>query len=33
VDALIEHDTPEAVAGGVYGDIVAYMKRPISSEG
>jgi hypothetical protein len=25
---LIEHDTPEAVAGGVYGHIVQFMKRP-----
>lgn len=28
--ALIEHDTPEDVAGGVYGDIYQYMKRPLT---
>jgi hypothetical protein len=28
MDALIEHNTPEDVAGGVYGQIVAFMKRP-----
>jgi hypothetical protein len=26
---LIEHDAPEAVAGGVYGSIVRFMKRPL----
>jgi hypothetical protein len=26
---LIEHDTPEAVAGGVYGNIIQFMKRPL----
>jgi hypothetical protein len=26
---LIEHDTPECVAGGVYGEIVGFMKRPL----
>ena len=26
---LIEHDTPEAVAGGVYGSISQFMKRPV----
>jgi hypothetical protein len=26
----IEHDTPEAVAGGVYGEIAQIMRRPIS---
>jgi hypothetical protein len=25
----IEHDTPEDVAGGAYGQVVQYMKRPI----
>jgi hypothetical protein len=28
-DALIEHDTPEAVAGGVYGTIFQFLKRPL----
>ncbi|MBI1831021.1 MAG: hypothetical protein HYR84_06175 [Planctomycetes bacterium] len=27
----IEHDAPHDVAGGVYGDVVAFMKRPIST--
>lgn len=27
----IEHDTPHDVAGGIYGDIVQIMKRPVSS--
>jgi hypothetical protein len=27
----IEHDTPDDVAGGVYGEIVQFMKRPIRS--
>lgn len=27
----IEHDTPHDVAGGIYGDVVAIMKRPLSS--
>jgi hypothetical protein len=26
----IEHDTPEDVAGGVYGDVMQIMKRPVS---
>ena len=26
----IEHDTPEDVAGGVYGDVAQFMKRPVS---
>jgi hypothetical protein len=25
----IEHDTPDDVAGGVYGEVVAFMRRPI----
>jgi hypothetical protein len=25
----IEHDTPDDVAGGVYGEVVEFMKRPI----
>lgn len=25
----IEHDTPDDVAGGVYGDIFGFMKRPV----
>jgi hypothetical protein len=28
---LIEHDTPDAVAGGAYGSIVQFMKRPLAS--
>ena len=31
VDVLIEHDSPEAVAGGAYGEIVQFMKRPLSA--
>lgn len=27
----IEHDTPHDVAGGIYGDVVGVMKRPVSS--
>jgi hypothetical protein len=27
----IEHDDPEAVAGGVYGPVVQYLKRPLST--
>lgn len=27
---LIEHDTPEAVGGGVYGQLRQFMKRPVS---
>jgi hypothetical protein len=27
----IEHDTPDDVAGGVYGKVVQFMKRPIRS--
>ncbi len=30
-DVLIEHDTPEDVAGGVYGAIFQFMKRPLTS--
>jgi hypothetical protein len=26
---LIEHDTPKAVAGGAYGEIAQFMKRPL----
>ena len=26
---LIEHDTPEAVAGGVYGSLLLFLKRPL----
>jgi hypothetical protein len=26
----IEHDTPEDVAGGIYGSVAVFMKRPIS---
>lgn len=29
----IEHDSPEDVAGGVYGEVVQYMRRPCSSGG
>lgn len=25
----IEHDTPEDVAGGIYGEVVQYMQRPV----
>lgn len=28
MDVDIEHDTPEEVAGGVYGEVVEIMKRP-----
>jgi len=28
----IEHDTPDVVAGGVYGEVVGIMRRPESSE-
>lgn len=27
----IEHDTPQDVSGGIYGDVVQIMKRPLSS--
>lgn len=27
----IEHDTPQDVAGGIYGDVVAIVKRPVPS--
>jgi hypothetical protein len=27
--ADIEHDTPEDVAGGVYGEVAGFMKRPV----
>jgi hypothetical protein len=30
-DVDIEHDTPEDVAGGVYGEVLAIMKRPIET--
>jgi hypothetical protein len=30
-DVDIEHDTPEDVAGGIYGEVVEIMKRPIGS--
>lgn len=30
---LIEHDTPEAVAGGAYGSIIQFMKRPLPAAG
>jgi hypothetical protein len=29
----IEHDTPEDVAGGVYGEVFRFMKRPLPSPG
>jgi hypothetical protein len=29
----IEHDTPDDVAGGVYGDVAAFMKRPLPTSG
>jgi hypothetical protein len=29
MDATIEHDTPEAVAGGVYGELVRFLRRPV----
>jgi hypothetical protein len=28
---LIEHDTPQDVAGGVYGTIFQFMKRPLAA--
>ena len=28
----IEHDTPNDLVGGVYGDVVQFMKRPITQE-
>jgi hypothetical protein len=30
-DVDIEHDTPEAVAGGLYGEVVQFLKRPVRS--
>jgi hypothetical protein len=27
----IEHDTPDAVAGGLYGEVVAFLRRPSQS--
>ncbi len=30
-DVLIEHDTPEDVAGGAYGTIFQFMKRPLTA--
>ena len=29
----IEHDTPDAIAGGLYGEIVQYMRRLVKSPG
>ena len=29
-DVDIEHDTPNDVAGGVYGEVMQIMKRPVS---
>jgi len=29
----IKHETPEDVAGGAYGQVVQFMKRPISAKG
>lgn len=31
-DALIEHDTPEDVAGGLYGSLLQFMTRPLPAE-
>jgi hypothetical protein len=31
-EELIEHDAPEDVAGGVYGTIYQFMKRPLPVE-
>lgn len=31
-EELIEHDTPEDVAGGVYGTLFQFMKRPLPTE-
>lgn len=31
-DVLIEHDSPEDVAGGVYGAVFQFMKRPLAAE-
>jgi hypothetical protein len=31
-DALIEHDTPEDIAGGIYGAVIQFMKRPFLAE-
>jgi hypothetical protein len=28
----IEHDTPDVVAGGLYGEVVAIMRRPLPSD-
>jgi hypothetical protein len=28
----IEHDTPDVVAGGIYGEVVAIMRRPSPSD-
>lgn len=33
MDVDIEHDTPDDVAGGVYGEVVEIMKRPIRTAG
>lgn len=30
-DVDIEHDAPDAVAGGLYGEVVQYLKRPIKT--
>jgi hypothetical protein len=30
LDVLIEHDTPDAVGGGVYGSLIHFMKRMLS---
>lgn len=31
-DVDIEHDAPDNVAGGLYGEVVQYMKRPLPAE-
>ena len=31
-NVVIEHDTPEDVAGGVYGTVFQFMKRPLATE-
>jgi hypothetical protein len=31
LDVLIDHDTPESLVGGVYGDLFYFFKRPLTS--
>ncbi|MDA0833230.1 MAG: hypothetical protein O2955_06765 [Planctomycetota bacterium] len=28
----IEHDSPEDIAGGIYGEVVQFMKRPLATK-